>query len=60
MKKLPHDPRFDFVDYRHTNLEVTFRRVRRRMAEEAEAAEKAQREAAANKITPINRQQKGK
>lgn len=55
MKKIPHDPRFDFVDYQHTNLEITFRRVRKRMAEEAEARERE----AASKVTPIN-QRKGK
>ena len=45
MPKLPDDPRFKHVDYRHTNLEKTFQRVRREQKEAAERAQ-AEREAA--------------
>jgi hypothetical protein len=50
MKRLPDDPRFKHVDLHHTNLRVTFARVRREMAE-AEERRKAT-------VTPIKRKAK--
>jgi len=47
MKKLPDDEKFKYVDYQHTNLRVTFARIRKQQAEEA-----AKRP---SKVTPIKR-----
>jgi hypothetical protein len=47
MKPLKREPQFDHVNYQHTNLRVTFARIRRRMAQEAEA-----------KVVPIKRKER--
>lgn len=52
MKKLPPDPRFDHVDYRHTNLRVTFARVRREQAEQ-----KLREAIVSKKVTTIKRKE---
>jgi hypothetical protein len=52
MKRLPDDPRFKHVDYKHTNLRVTFARIRKQQADEAAAT------AAAQKVITLQRKTK--
>ena len=46
MGKLLNDERFKNVDYRHTNLQKTFARIRAQMKVEAEAKQANETEAA--------------
>uniref|UniRef100_A0A6M3KG75 Uncharacterized protein n=1 Tax=viral metagenome TaxID=1070528 RepID=A0A6M3KG75_9ZZZZ len=47
MKRIPHDPRFDYVDMHHTDVAKTFARVRARQAKEKKEREEREAEASA-------------
>jgi len=46
MKPLKREPQFDHVDYHHTNLRITFQRIRKQLAQERQQV-----------VVPIKRKQ---